>query len=375
MLKRTLKAIGHPVWRRLRLRIDHEIDRQTAMHQPAIDKLSLELQDLRKNAATSERAIDELRHQVQSLSAQIDELSHFAQSLPDHFEKRSAEIFQQRTFVPPEPVLARSEPFMPHSTCSVLDMLHPRYLDILHDIDHPFSFHRKLWEWVFVIHHLQQAGMLSEGRRGLGFGIGLERLPALFAKNGCMIVATDAPPEIGVESGWSTSRQHSSALDDLRYPSIVNDDIFTKRVSHRFCDMNAISDDLTDFDFTWSSCCFEHLGSLEAGMQFVINSVEKTLKPGGIAVHTTEYNLSSNDDTIERGPTVFYRRRDMEELIDRLRSRGHDVQPFSVAPHAHPLDFHVDIPPFSNIPHLKLRMGKYAVTSVGVCVRRGPKNL
>ncbi|WP_069267652.1 hypothetical protein [Paraburkholderia nodosa] len=365
MLKQTLKALGRPVWNRLKIRIDGEIERQFATQRAATEELhhamALQIDECRKG----------LTPDLRNLGEKLNELQDFVQSLPERFEKRNAELYRERIYLPPGPILGRSDPFMLHSTCSVVDMLHPRYAEILGDIHHHFTYHRKTWEWVFVIHHLEKAGVLVEGSRGLGFGIGLERLPALFAKKGCSVLATDAPPEIGVASGWSTTGQHSSALDDLRYPSIVSNDIFNEKVSHRFCDMNAIPDDLTGFDFTWSSCCFEHLGSLEAGMQFVINSVEKTLKPGGIAVHTTEFNLSSEDETVESGPTVLYRRRDMEELVRRLRARGHDVQPFSLAPYSHPLDFHVDVPPYSGIPHMKLRLGKYAATSVGICVRRG----
>jgi uncharacterized coiled-coil protein SlyX len=364
LLKQTLKALGRPVWNRLKFRIDAEVERRVSTGNDAIAKLEQafglqcsEIQELKQALIDSQRAIGELRHCFDSLPSRLDE--------------RNAELYHQRIFLPPEPIFDRADPFMAYSTCSVLDILHPRYSDILREIHHHFTYHRKTWEWVFVIHHLERAGVLSEGRRGLGFGIGRERLPALFAKRGCTVLATDAPPEIGIASGWSTTGQHASALDDLRYPAIVSNEVFDKHVSHQFCDMNAIPEDLTGFDFTWSSCCFEHLGSLEAGMEFVINSVEKTLKLRGVAVHTTEFNLSSNDDTIENGPTVLYRQRDMEELVDRLRSRGHEVQPFSLAPNTHPLDFHVDVPPHSGIPHLKLLIGKYAATSVGVCVRRG----
>jgi hypothetical protein len=113
------------------------------------------------------------------------------------------------------------------------------------------------------------------------------------------------------------------------------------------------------------------LGSLQAGMDFVINSVEKTLKIGGIACHTTEFNLSSNDATIESGPTVVYRKRDMEALVQELRARGHEVDEFRIAPDAHPLDFYVDVPPHWKGPHLRLRLMEHTVTSAGLVIRRG----
>ena len=57
-------------------------------------------------------------------------------------------------------------------------------------------------------------------------------------------------------------------------------------------------------------------------MQFFINSVETTLKIGGVACHTTEFNLSSNDETVSKGDTVLYRRRDMEESCAAWKSEG-----------------------------------------------------
>jgi len=94
------------------------------------------------------------------------------------------------------------------------------------------------------------------------------------------------------------------------------------------------------------------------------------LKPGGVAVHTTEFNLSSNGHTIESGPTVLYRRCDMESLVQRLRDLGHDVQPFVIAPDSHFLDFHVDLPPYCDQPHLKLKFENYVTTSVGIVVKK-----
>jgi hypothetical protein len=230
----------------------------------------------------------------------------------------------------------------------------------------PAVWHRKQWEWVFVVHHLLKHGALKPGARGIGFGVGQESLPALFASLGCEVLATDAPVDDG---GWVETGQHSDSLDALRAPWIVDNAEFDRLVRHRAVDMNDIPDDLSGFDFTWSSCCFEHLGSLEAGMRFVERSVG-LLRPGGIAVHTTEYNVGSNDETLSEGGTVIYRYRDIESLVDRLRAAGHSVVPFRVASYGHHLDGHVDAPPYGS-PHLKLELDKYVTTSVGVVAWNG----
>lgn len=262
-------------------------------------------------------------------------------------------------------------PFMSFSTCSAVDFLHPRYREICGLIRHPFQWHRKLWEWVFVIHHLLDSDIVKPNSKGLVFGVGHERLPALFASMGAKIIATDAPADLAERTGWIDTLEHISTLRDIRFTEIVDGAVFDMNVSYQICDMNDIPPELAEFDFNWSSCCFEHLGSLEAGIQFVINAVEKTLRVGGVAVHTTEFNLSSNDETLESGVTVIYRHRDLLELVQRLQARGHIVKPLIIAPESHYWDFHVDVPPYLEQPHLKLLLEKYVSTSVGIVVTRG----
>ncbi|SIT50131.1 conserved hypothetical protein [Paraburkholderia piptadeniae] len=321
---------------------------------------------------SQKEALGEIRDAISlpSLRQEIDGLRHQVATLEASFDARVSKALRDHLYLPKPSHWSAEKPFLPFSTCSAADFLHPRYEEICGILAHGLQFHRKLWEWIFVFHHLEQAGVLKEGNRGIGFGVGQERLPAVFANRGVTVLATDAPPEIGVSSGWTETGQHSDSLAELKFPEIVSDAVFDAKVAHRFCDMNAISDDLTSFDFTWSCCSFEHLGSLEAGMQFVINSVEKSLKPGGVAVHTTEFNLSSNDETIKEGHTVLYRRRDLEELVERLRTAGHEVQRFIVAPDSHFLDFHVDLPPYADAPHLKIKFGQHVTTSAGIVVRK-----
>jgi len=288
--------------------------------------------------------------------------------------ERIGRAISQRVFWPLLPSMHQdpASPFMQYSSCSAADMLHPRYRELSSLLNHPPVFHRKLWEWIFVIHNLMKAGAIEPGKRGLCFGVGSEALPALFAAHGVAVMATDAPPNISKSSGWVESGQHAASRESLRKPAICPNDRFDELVTYRYCDMNNIDPDLTGYDFAWSSCCFEHLGSLEAGMQFVINCVERCLKPGGIAVHTTELNLSSDENTLTSGGTVLYRRRDISELVRRLAERGHDGQPFSQAPDTHVLDFHVYAPPYTHDPHLKLNLAGYVTTSVGIVARRGP---
>jgi len=115
----------------------------------------------------------------------------------------------------------------------------------------------------------------------------------------------------------------------------------------------------------------EHLGSLEAGLEFIEQSVS-TLAPGGVAVHTTEFNLSSDEDTVETGPVVVYRERDVRALKERLEAAGHQVAAFDFSQGDGLLDKYVDVPPYGEEPVLRFLHGSYTLTSIAIVVRARP---
>ena len=230
-------------------------------------------------------------------------------------------------------------------------------------------YHRKLWEHAFICQTLFERGMLKPGKRGLGFGVGSEPLTAYFASQGCKITGTDMGGDAAAEAGWTASNEHAAGKEALRLPWICSDELFDANVAFRVCDMNAIPDDLSGYDFCWSACAYEHLGSIEKGLAFVEHSIE-CLKPGGFAVHTTEYNVSSDSETVSEGGTVLFRQQDMKELARRLTEKGHIVAPLDFDPGAQPLDMYVDVPPYRVESHVKLALQGYAATSFGMIVQK-----
>ena len=260
--------------------------------------------------------------------------------------------------------------YMRSANCLARDFYHRDFATFCRSIGVKAYLHRKLWEFGFVWHHLRAEGVIGPGARGAGFGVGREPLPSLLAKHGCKILATDAPPD-NAGGEWTETGQYSSSIDELCFAHIVPEKVFRENVRFEFCDMNAIRDEIRDYDFCWSSCSFEHLGSIENGLDFVVNSVEKVLKIGGVACHTSELNISSNEETIERGPTVLFRRHDVENLIARLESRGHRVKPLPIEPGKSFIDLLVDLPPYSSDLSLRLNLGRFVTTSFGIVVTRG----
>ena len=211
--------------------------------------------------------------------------------------------------------------------------------------------------------------MLSKGKTGLGFAVGREPLVAYFASLGAKILASDLDVDRAATAGWVGSNEHAASLEMLNERNICPPDVFAQSVRFQEVDMNTFSkDQLGEFDFVWSSCAFEHLGSLENGLKYVENAMH-CVKSGGLAVHTTEFNVGSNELTHEEGGTVIYRRRDIDELVLRLRDAGHQVK-VNYNFGDQPADYNVDVPPYTHDVHLKLHLMGHTTTSIGLVIRK-----
>ncbi|MFM8891588.1 MAG: SAM-dependent methyltransferase [Planctomycetia bacterium] len=241
----------------------------------------------------------------------------------------------------------------------------------------PWRAHRKLWELAFLCQALAERRMLEPGRRGLGFAVGAEKLPSFFASLGCRITATDLPSDDERNRPWAATGQWVGTLEALNESGLCPEETFRNNVAYRPVDMNRIPDDLAGYDFTWSTCSFEHCGDLALGLEFLERQMD-CLRPGGIAVHTTEFNLSSNDATLAEGPCVVYRLQDVESVCRRLVDRGHTVEPLDIDPGREPLDEVVDVPPYhqwatdppARIKHLRLNLAGYVSTSIALIIRK-----
>lgn len=228
--------------------------------------------------------------------------------------------------------------------------------------------HRKIWEYCFIAQALSERDMLQAGRSGLGFAVGQEPLTSLFCSMGASIHATDLFTDIAKKQGWVNTNEHASGIEKLNLRGLCSDELLKKNCTFRHVDMNNIPDDLSGFDFVWSSCSLEHLGSIAHGGEFIHNAM-RCLKPGGIAVHTTEYNASSNLKTVDKGGTVLFRRKDINQIVRQLRKDGHKIS-VDFTSGTLPADSFVDVPPYSNNPHLKLQLFNYVTTSIGLIIQK-----
>ncbi|MCX5963683.1 MAG: hypothetical protein NT070_11250 [Cyanobacteria bacterium] len=136
--------------------------------------------------------------------------------------------------------------------------------------------------------------------------------------------------------------------------------------------MNAIPTDLANkYDFCWSACALEHLGSIANGLRFIEKSLD-TLVSGGVCIHTTELNYLQEKNTIDNEGTVLFRKQDFIKLAQQLTAQGHQVAPLNFDIGSGFLDQFIDIPPYQEVQdaHLKLLVGDFATTSFGIIVKK-----
>ncbi|MGB8265520.1 MAG: methyltransferase domain-containing protein [Candidatus Velthaea sp.] len=234
---------------------------------------------------------------------------------------------------------------------------------------HP-HYHRKAWEWCAVLAAMDARGLLAVGKSALGFAVGTEPIASLLAAREVDVVATDMPAGRKSVRQWSAA-QHAASLEAVYRPRLVDRELFDRHVRFEPLDMKGpLPFAAGRFDMLWSCCAFEHLGTLERGLDFVVRS-SRLLKPGGFAFHTTEYTVSSNTTTLDKGDVVFYRRRDLEELDRRLRREGRTLEPVDFFAGTARNDLAFDRAPYyveADREHVKLEFAGQIITSALIVV-------
>jgi len=223
--------------------------------------------------------------------------------------------------------------------------------------------HRKQWEYIYILRALEQLCALLPGSSGLGFGCGKEPLAAVMAKRGVDVLCTDLAPIESGDAYWGATN-----VRDYFYEGICSWAEFEKHVRFRPVNMTSMPGDLGIYDFLWSSCALEHLGSLQHGIDFVL-AANKYLRCGGIAVHTTELNVRDDEDTYESEKLSLYRKKDILRMKELVEKQGNTFLPLNFNMGSAELDQYVDVPPYSRDKHLKIQIAeKYVTTSIGFVI-------
>lgn len=232
------------------------------------------------------------------------------------------------------------------------DIITKDYKIFCNEINEESRFHRKQWEFFVISREILKHFNTIEGKNGLGFAVGQEILLEYFVKKGAKIIGTDLDINNANASDWKNTNQH---LSNFNLRGIVDKNIFDNSFTMDYVDMNNIPKKYLNskFDFIWSSCALEHLGSIKNGLDFIKNSLG-CLKSGGIAVHTTEYNLLSETEHCDHKYSSIYSKHDLLTLKNELELLGYKVLPINFNRENNPINNYVDTPNYCDGKSVKL---------------------
>ncbi len=227
----------------------------------------------------------------------------------------------------------------------------------------------KFWQNAVMVQALSERGVLVEGATGIGFGVGQERLPALFAQQGVKVMATDQDFATKKAGHWA-EHELASGTQSLNKLNICDPRKFANNVAYAPMDMKKVPKKYHGhYNFLWSNCALGHLGSIDEGLRFIEESLQ-CLVPGGWAVHTTELNILSNDATVTEGNTVIFRLKDINRLQDRLIKQGYKASPLRLQLGSSPMDRRVSLAPQFGNDYSKIQFNGHLATQIVLIIQK-----
>jgi hypothetical protein len=157
---------------------------------------------------------------------------------------------------------------------------------------------------------------------------------------------------------------------DLNARNIADLKSFRENLVFKNMSMNEIPIEMNNsYDLVWSTCALGHIGSYQKGLDFIVRSA-KLLKPGGWAVHTTELDLSGEQERIDSPNLSFYKLEDIVELTRILEEDGNTVMPLKTNSWLDMSEQFVASEPWGEKPHLRIKVLGREITSIVIILQR-----
>ena len=168
--------------------------------------------------------------------------------------------------------------------------------------------HRKDWEWALGIIALNRFGKLNDKSTAIGIGSGTEPIPFYLANKINHVYATDI---YRGNAGWERAAPSDFPENPKKYaPFPYRQDALTVLRM----DGTKLEFPSESFDIAFSFSSIEHFaGRNHSGALRSLQEIERVLKPGGLAVITTEYIINDKEH-----PEFFNRRTIYSDLINKL---------------------------------------------------------
>jgi SAM-dependent methyltransferase len=169
--------------------------------------------------------------------------------------------------------------------------------------------HRKAWEWAIGIIAMRRFGKLNEKSTAIGVGVGREEVLFYLANKLYHRYATD----LYDVNSWKNFAPSDLPENPKKYaPFPYKEDALTVLRM----DGTKLEFPSESFDIAFSFSSIEHFGggkNNHSGALRSLKEMERVLKPGGLAVITTEYIINDKEH-----PEFFNRRTIYSDLIDKL---------------------------------------------------------
>jgi len=186
-----------------------------------------------------------------------------------------------------------------------------------------FPQHRKYWEYGMVLYALRELGFLSRERNAVAIGCGIEVLPYALSNYIGHVHRTDFLPK---ENPWSA--EYAERIRAKDGPAFLPPGTSYDAARISFTEMDAtrmrpFAD--ASVDIVYSVSAIEHFGARKKrtphGAIACMKESARILKPGGICLGTTEYQLNNEPHH------QWFRREEFEKEI--VQSHGmRPVEPF-----------------------------------------------
>ncbi|MCX5963684.1 MAG: hypothetical protein NT070_11255 [Cyanobacteria bacterium] len=99
----------------------------------------------------------------------------------------------------------------------------------------PVVYHRKMWEFCYILQVMHEYDLLKPKLRGLGFGCGEEPLPSLLASYDIEITATELDPQESASKGWVDTNQSMSSVEKIWLHELCSQELFKKKCQLEIC--------------------------------------------------------------------------------------------------------------------------------------------
>jgi SAM-dependent methyltransferase len=233
--------------------------------------------------------------------------------------------------------------------------------------------HRKDWEWALGIIAMRRFGKLNEKSTAIGVGSGREAILYYLANKVKHVYATD----LYKVRNWMEAAPSDFPENPKKYaPFPYKEDALTVLRM----DGTKLEFPSESFDIAFSFSSIEHFGGGKnhSGALRSVKEIERVLKPGGLAVITTEYIINDKEH-----PEFFNKRTIYSDLIDKLE-RLKLVEPLDLRITTKTLDTVIDYSSigvsWNNInndykrthPHIVLRIKNILFTSIMLVFQKMP---